>query len=336
MNAAARCRLLTALKVVGTCTLVAVLATRLPLAEVRAAMDHPRWDWLAVSFAVYAVSAVLGAWQWALILRAMGVAASWGEVSRLYHIGLFFNNFLPANIGGDAWKILDLGARDGRRSAVLGATLLDRLIGLAALTLLACAGLAIASGLSVPLPRVVLTLLPVGALLFAVLAALLSRRLGSLLVGATRRLGLPRLAAPLERFTGELAGLRPRVAWLNGVFALSVGIQLLRLLTHLAAARGLGIDLSATASLQLLVLIPLLALSLTLPISINGIGLRESVSAGLLTWASLAAPQAVAMELAAYLVQVAYSLVGGLMLWRGRRPHAPGVDGPVASGPGNP
>ena len=80
----------------------------------------------------------------------------------------------------------------------------------------------------------------------------------------------------------------------------------------------------------MLVLIPLLALSLTLPISINGIGLRESVSASLLTWAGLAAPQAVAMELAAYLVQVAYSLVGGVMLWRHRRPAPAGPGTPPA------
>lgn len=83
-------------------------------------MHQPRWNWLFASFFLYAVSAILGAWQWALILRAMGVAAGRGEITRLYHIGLFFNNFLPANIGGDAWKILDLGARDGRRAAVLG------------------------------------------------------------------------------------------------------------------------------------------------------------------------------------------------------------------------
>lgn len=336
MTPAARGRLLLGLKVAGTVALVAFLLSRLPLREVEAALLHPRWGWLGVSLLLYGVSAVLGAWQWALLLRAVGVAATWGEVARLYHIGLFFNNFLPANIGGDAWKILDLGARDGRRAGVLAATLLDRLIGLAALTLLACLALAAAALVDVALPRVAMLLLPIGAALFGVLAILISRRLGSVLVGLARRLGLGRLAEPLGRFTADLHRLRPRVAWLNGVFALSLGIQLLRLVTHLAAAAGLGIALTGAASLQLMVLIPLLALSLTLPISINGIGLRESVSASLLTWAGLAAPQAVAMELAAYLVQVAYSLVGGVFLWRTRRPAAAGGRGTAPAGPGNP
>jgi glycosyltransferase 2 family protein len=329
MSGAARGRLLLLVKVLGTVALVAFLLTKLPLREVEAALEHPRWGWLFVSFGLYAVSAVAGAWQWALILRGVGVGATWGEVSRLYHIGLFFNNFLPANIGGDAWKILDLGARDGRRAGVLAATMLDRLIGLAALTVLGCLAMGVAAATNVPLPQVAFVLAPIGAGLFAILAALLSRRLGALLVGLAGRLGLDRLAGPLTRFTDDLARLRPRVAWLNGVFVLSLGIQALRLVTHLAAARGLGLDLRVAASLQLLVLIPVLALSLTLPISINGIGLRESISASLLTWAGLAAPQAVAMELAAYLVQVAYSLVGGAMLWRRRRPGAAGGPEPA-------
>ena len=329
MTGAARGRLLLVAKVAGTVALVAFLATKLPLRDVEKALEHPRWGWLAVSFLLYAVSAVAGAWQWALILRGVGVGAAWGEVNRLYHIGLFFNNFLPANIGGDAWKILDLGARDGRRAGVLAATLLDRLIGLAALTVLGCLAMGLAAAIDVPLPAVALALLPIGAALFAILAALLSRRLGGLLVGLAGRLGLRRWTGPLDRFAGDLARLRPRIAWLNGIFGLSLGIQLLRLLTHLAAARGLGLTLTTAASLQLLVLIPVLALSLTLPISINGIGLRESISASLLTWAGLAAPQAVAMELAAYLAQVLYSLVGGVFLWRQRRPaQAPGTPPP--------
>jgi hypothetical protein len=336
VNGAARARLLLLVKVVGTIGMVAFLLTRLPLRDIEAVLQHPHWGWLAASFAIYAVSAVLGAWQWSLILRALGIAASRAEITRLYHIGLFFNNFLPANIGGDAWKILDLGARDGRRAGVLGATLLDRLIGLAALTLLACGAMAVAGALTVPLPAVSVVLLPVGILLFAVLAALLSRRLGAILVAVARRLGLGRLAGPLAQFTADLSRVRHRVGWLNGIFVLSLGIQALRLLTHLTAAWGLGLALSGAAALQLTVLIPLLALGLTLPISINGIGLRESLSASLLIWVGLAAPEAVAMELAAYLVQVAYSLLGGVMLWRHRRPGSGRDREPAPPAVGNP
>jgi hypothetical protein len=63
----------------------------------------------------------------------------------------------------------------------------------------------------------------------------------------------------------------------------------------------------------------LLGVVIALPISVNGIGLRESVSALTFIVAGIAPQQAVAMQLTAYLVQVVFSLVGGWFFWRGRR-----------------
>jgi uncharacterized membrane protein YbhN (UPF0104 family) len=298
--------------------LIAFLLSRLSLDEITAAMESPRWGWLAAALAVYGVSAVGGALQWSWILRAAGVAAPGREIRRLYFIGLFFNNFLPANIGGDAWKIVDLGRQEGKPLAVFGATLLDRLLGLTALTLLAVLVLAGASAAGIPLPATALLLLVILLVLAAGLALLMSRRLGVWLPAPARALGLHGLAERIRHVTDEFGRYRPRVRWLNGLLAFSTGVQLLRVATHLLVARGLGFELTGTQSVQLLVLVPMLAVTLTLPVTINGIGLRESVSANLLTWAGLAAPQAVAMEVAAYLVQVVFSLQGGVLLWLGR------------------
>jgi len=317
-----------AAKLIVSAVLIGFVLSRLSIVEIRDAMNQPRWHWLGAALAVYAVSAVGGALQWSWILRTAGIAAPAREIRRLYFIGLFFNNFLPANIGGDAYKIIDLGRQYQRPLGVFCATLLDRLIGLSALTALAAVIMVIAALAAIPLPETALLLLPVLALLALVLVLLLSRRIGRLLPGLARRLGWPGLARRLEDITGEFALYRQRVGWLNGIFLFSVAVQTLRMITHLLVALGLGYGLGWTQMLQLLVLVPMLAVSLTLPVTINGIGLRESVSAQLLTWAGLAAPQAVAMEVAAYLVQVLFSLQGGVLLWLGqggrrRRPEAP-------------
>jgi hypothetical protein len=80
----------------------------------------------------------------------------------------------------------------------------------------------------------------------------------------------------------------------------------------------LGLQLS----LQLVVVIALLALALVLPITFNGLGLREWAATQLLPQLGLAAATAVSWQLATYLVQVAVSLVGGVIfaveLSRGR------------------
>jgi len=299
--------------------LIWFLLSRLTLDEITDAMDSPHWGWLLAALGVYALSAFGGALQWSWLLQRAGIRTSGLEIRRLYFIGLFFNNFLPANIGGDAYKIVDLGRQEKRHLGVFTATALDRIIGLLALTLLAVLVLATAGVLDIPLPQMALLLVPLLLLLVAGLAFLLSRRLGRLLPRLAETVGLPGFALRLEQLIGEFARYRNHVVWLNGLVAFSVGVQFLRLLTHLLVARGLGYDLTGTQAVQLLVLIPLLAMALLLPVTINGIGLRESISANLLVWAGLAAPHAVAMEVAAYLVQVVFSLQGGVLLWLGRR-----------------
>lgn len=305
-------------KLTVSAVLIGFLLSRLSLAEIRQAMGSPRWGLLLASLAVYGLSAFGGALQWSWILKTAGISAPRREIQRLYFIGLFFNNFLPANIGGDAYKIVDLGRQEHRPHGVFCATLLDRLIGLGALTFLAVLALTGVSVAGIPLPSSALLLIPVLVLLVLVLAFLLSRRIGSQLPGLFRVLKMEKLAGHLEKITTEFGLYRPRVRWLNGIFLFSMGVQLLRFTTHLLVALGLGFSLSVEQSLQLLVLIPMVAISLTLPVTINGIGLRESVSASLLTWAGLTAGQAVAMEVAAYLVQVVFSLQGGILLWLGK------------------
>jgi len=313
----ARTTLVFLAKLTVSAVLIGFLLSRLPFADIRQAVDQPRWGWLLAALGVYGLSAFGGALQWSWILQTAGITAPRREIQRLYFIGLFFNNFLPANIGGDAYKIVDLGRREQRAHGVFCATLLDRLIGLGALTTLGVVVLTFASVAGIPLPGSALFLIPVLVVLFLALAFLLSRRIGRHLPGLFRGLKMEKLAVQLDKITTEFGLYRRRVRWLNGIFLFSVGVQFLRLATHLLVAAGLGLRLGGDQVLQLLVLIPLLAISLTLPVTINGIGLRESLSANLLTWAGLTAGQAVAMEGVAFLVQVVFSLQGGILLWLG-------------------
>lgn len=295
----------------------------LSLAEVTAAMDSPRWGWLLAAFLVYGLSALGGALQWSWILKVSGIESSQREIRRLYFIGLFFNNFLPANIGGDAYKIIDLGRQEKRPLAVFCGTLLDRLMGLTALTFLAVLVLAVASTLDIPLPVSALWMIPAVVFLVCVLTLLLSRRLGRILPAVFLKFGFENMAERMVKLTDEFACFRRRVRWLNGIFIFSMGVQFLRMVTHLLVAWGLGFHLGWEQAVQLLVLIPMLAVSLTLPVTINGIGLRESISATLLVLAGLTAPQAVAMEVAAYLVMVLFSLQGGVLLWTAKFSRKP-------------
>jgi hypothetical protein len=305
-------------KLVLSVGLLWLVLTRLTWDEVRQALIDPRWPWLAAALAVYAISAWGGALQWSWILRAAGLTTPAGEVRRLYFMGLFFNNFLPANIGGDGYKIVDLGRREGCPGRVFCATLLDRLLGLAALTVFATAAALACLAAAVPLPRAAWALAAVLLVLLLALAMLVSRRLVARLPWLLRRLRLDPLARRAENLALEFRVYRERLAWLARIFLFSVLVQALRMLVHLLVAYGLRLDPDPTQTLQLAVLIPLLALSLTLPVTVNGIGLREWVTGQLLVFTGLPAQGVVAMEMTAFLVMVVFSLVGGVLWWQRR------------------
>jgi glycosyltransferase 2 family protein len=292
--------------------------SRLTWTEVRAALTDPRWGWLGAAFVTYAVSALGGAQQWAWILRAAGLTTRAAEIRRLYFVGLFFNNFLPANIGGDAYKIVDLGRRENCPGRVFCATLLDRLVGLAALTMVAALAAVACLLVGIRLPAVTWVLAVVFVVLGGVLAVLVSRRLRALLPRLLERLRLPALAQRTAAVTAEFQVYRGRPGWLGRIFLFSLGVQTLRIVVHLLVAFGLRLDPTGSQVLQLAVLVPLLALSLTLPVTVNGIGLRETVSSALLVFTGLSAHGVVAMEMVAFLVMVLLSLSGGVLWWRGR------------------
>ena len=315
-----RARWTALLRLAVSALLIWFLLSKLSLGDVRAALADPRWGWLAAGGAVFLLSALGGGLQWGWILRAAGIGASWPEIIRIYFVGLFFNNILPANVGGDAVKIVDLGRRDRRSFTVFCGPVLDRVLGLCALTLLALVAVGIAAFHGLRLPTIV-PLLVAMALWLGMLTLLLSRRLSRFLAGLLRRLRWEGGAARVDQFAAEFRLFRTRMRWLAGVFGLACAVQALRILTHVLVARGLGFDLAWQQTLLFFVLVPLLGVLIALPVSINGIGMREVLSARFFVDAGVVGTGAdgVAIEFAAYLVQVAVSLAGGVLFLVGRR-----------------
>ena len=57
-----------------------------------------------------AVSNFTACYQLKLLLEKQGVRMKYGELLKLYYVGLFFNNFMPGNVGGDVKKVYDIRA----------------------------------------------------------------------------------------------------------------------------------------------------------------------------------------------------------------------------------
>src|SRR5207247_374090 len=118
--------------------LMVFLIARIPLAGVAQSLRSARPEWLSAACGLLVLSNLIGAYQWWRLLLAVEIRIPLWKACAYYHVGLFFNNFLPANIGGDLARIADASRHGPTRAAALPTVLLDRMI-----AALALAGLAL-------------------------------------------------------------------------------------------------------------------------------------------------------------------------------------------------
>ncbi len=262
----------------------------------------------------FATMLLVAAWRWQILLRALGGNAPLRSLTASYLIATFFNNFLPSNIGGDIVRIRDGSKLAGSTTASLAVVGIDRVLGFAALYVLAAGAFAAAPPLVRGLAGARAVLLGL-ALLFAVLAYVFFRP------GTARRLmALSRLDSigwlreKFEVVQGAVHVYRTRMGIIWAAGAASLVVQALAVLYFLAVARALGIPLQAGAAF---LMVPLCSLLQALPVSFNGWGLREGLFA--LYFAQIGLPQesALAFSLVGAGLMVLLSLSGAIM-WLAR------------------
>lgn len=187
---------------------------------------------LAGALALYAVATVLRAERWHRILVRSDLDAGRAESYRLTLVGYMGNNTLPAR-AGDLMRVVLLG---GRRRAVLGSVVAERLLDVAALVSV-FAFVVVERGLDFgPLPWVA------GALaVVAVAAALFARMRGLARVREWVR--------PIAGSTRELAGTHGAA-----LLVLSVALWLVEASVYLVVGSAVGIDLGYDGALYVMAL----------------------------------------------------------------------------------
>ena len=266
---------------------------------------------LSVSVAVFFLSSFLGSIQWHLLLRAGGIQITFSQSFRLYIVGLFFNNFLPANVGGDVVKIYDVTREGNDPYQVFAITLLDRIIGITGLCILAIAASFILLGRGGAYHIRIYLIIFIGCIA-PVFTLVLNKRLSSSvrkLFGMIKFRGLGDRFDMIFRQLGSFAHLRSLLAKLT---LLALVVQFMRVATHILVGKALGVELAPLDLVYFYVFVPLLGLVMILPISLNGLGIREGTGVLLFTQIGISKEQALLMELITYVVMVVVSLVGGV------------------------
>jgi uncharacterized protein (TIRG00374 family) len=225
-------------------------------------------------------------------------------------VGYFFNNFLPSTIGGDAMRAFDVARYSRRGMASVVTVITERVMGILALATIAM--LAALAGFKL--------IRPLGFIFYVVTAFFLvslggfyfitHRRIVEHVVRWLGMLKLAKVAKKIEEAYAAFCTVRNQPGVLLRTFAISVVLQLNVLLYYYVISLSLNLGVPV---FYFFCIIPVILVVLQLPISINGIGVRESLYVYFLGLVAVAGPQAIAFSWIDFAMTVVMGLLGGLV-----------------------
>lgn len=274
---------------------------------------------LFVALACLAASNLTACLQWKMLLEKQGVHMGYGHLLKLYYVGLFFNNFMPGNVGGDVKKIYDIRMQSGQDTvgAGLTATMFDRLFGLFFITVFAL-GVGALFFIHDPEQRAFIWPSIWIFLGFCVMfAALCSRRIGNFLAKICAKILPAKIENKINHLFGRFQQFRSAKLWIT-ISILSALTQSLRIFVHYFCGIAIGVDLTMSWYFYY---IPLVAIVSALPISIGGFGPRELLAQSLFARAGVPGLESVVIQLLAYFVSLVLSLFGAFAFLLGGKPQ---------------
>ena len=296
-----------AIKFLVSAGLIALFLDKISLAEVEQAALAAQPLFLAVAVLLFLTSNLLGALQWGELLKVQGIDLSLRRVVSLYFVGVFFNNFLISNIGGDAVRVYDLNKMTGEGSRGFAATFLDRFVGL--FVLIGFSLVAFSLNPDLWSPSITLPLLALSSMLGGILLFGFSRRLSALILSLAGKLAPESVTGLLVRIRDGFLAYRHAYGTLLRVLILASGLQLSRIAVYYSVGIGLGLAVNFD---HFLIFIPLIAIVAAAPISFGGIGVRENLGAMLFARVGVLPAEALAMMFLGYLAGILASLAGGV------------------------
>jgi len=251
--------------------------------------------------------------RWSLLLKANDFDVPLPRAVRVVWAGAFFNQILPGSVGGDVAKALIVAKGEGRKAAVFGTVLLDRIVGLA--TVVMIAGFAVLPVMNrkemIPVVGMIVALLAGGAIGAAIYFNPAIRRWRA---AKNLKDRLPFRAA-IEEVDDVLKTMHhaPRT------ILAAVGLSALGQVSTILGIYALALSLDATGVPlgDFFVFEPIIFLVTAIPISVGGWGVEQVAYAQLFGMAGMAANTAIALSVLYKLSVLVVSLPGGVLFAAG-------------------
>ncbi len=271
---------------------------------------------LLLSVLFVGLTILLGVVRWRMVLRVHGIDLALGRTMEISLVAHFFNSFLLGSTGGDLSKAY-YAAREThhKKTEAVVTVAVDRLLGLFAMLLFACAMM---------LPNLALLQAHKRLAVLAVFVLLMTIGCG-LAIGLSFWGGVSRLwpksrawlcnlpkGELLEQCLDACREFGRRRGFILRTLGLSLLLNMVSVFQILALARGLNLNISPLA---LFVMVPMITCVSALPITPSGLGVRENLYVLMLSAPEIHVPatSALSLSLLAYAGNLFWSLIGSIV-----------------------
>jgi uncharacterized protein (TIRG00374 family) len=278
--------------------------------QILAATAGADWRWLLGALALVLIDRSLMAMRWIdlLVALAPGSRPPLGAVLRVFFVSSFVSNFVPS-VASDLYRAYALSRYDVHLAESTASVLMDRTLGVLSVAIVGAAALPFARDLAARGE-----LMAWLGLLFALCAVAAAVIFSERAAGWVRRAVAMIPLRVLHRVTGALTDAVRRYAThhreLVRVIAMSIVVQVIRVLQAWCLGRALGLELPLTIYFAF---IPVIVLIMQLPISVNGIGTTQAAFAWLFVPQGAPAAQVFAMSVLFLVLGIVGTLPGGVL-----------------------
>jgi uncharacterized protein (TIRG00374 family) len=249
-------------------------------------------------------------YKWKVLLQAQGInSPGFLRLWALYHMGGFFSNFLPSDIGGDLVRSYAVGRANNKQAESFAAVAVERISGFVAMIFYGIIGIFINCQLAVELNLIYIFAGSV-FLVFVFICLFLNRKFAKWLMKAFNYTPLKKIVPKINKLYESFYLYKQKKYILFYVMILSFVFQLYAIWYPYALLITTGTHLSY---FNFMLIFPAIMVISIIPITINSIGVREGAFVYFFSHMGISSSQALVLALLYRVGVLLPSLIGGLI-----------------------
>lgn len=295
-----------ALKILVSGALIWYLLKDIDVDAAQARLQEADPLYLGLAVVVFYFQLIIGALRWQAVNRSIDAVLSFGQLVRIFFIGMFFNQALPGGTGGDAVRVY-LAYKGGLElRGALNGIMLERVAAVVALILLV--------DLAQPFIQVRIEAEAAKWSLMSAIFLSCAAVGGIILIMVVDRFFRRYLKYRIVRGLSYLSAdtravfLSPKNAFAVTTWGVAGNINITIAVYMLALSLGIDVSLA-----DCLMLVPPVLLIVAIPISVGGWGVRETAMVTAFGLVGVPNEGALVLSILVGLVGLAISLPGGLV-----------------------